>query len=288
MITKAFSVGAAGVLMALILQDAASAQSAPTVINSVPYTITNSGTYILGSDLDFSPAFGNAIFIDIGNVTLDLNKHALRGFNGGTGSQAIGVYVNGRGGVEIKNGSIGGFYKGVVFKARAGANTRNTSGLVDNMVFTYNIFRGVQFDTATNCAVKNCQISGTGYDSSGNVILSGPAQTGLVGTTVSQLISLSGPNAAGGYAIDSINATGANIISGNLVSNTTGTGINIGALDIADNNVVVTSGRNYNFQAGSGARNNISGQPGANYNMNVLLGVASPIHSTDLGGNVSY
>jgi hypothetical protein len=198
--------------------------------------------------------------------------------------------VNGRADIEIKNGSIGGFYKGVVFKARAGANSRNTSGIVHDMDFTYNLFRAVQFDTATNCAVKNCQISGTGYDSSGNVIpqYKGQQQTGLVGTTVSQLTSLSGPNAAGGYAIDSINATGANIISGNLVSNTTGTGINIGALDIADNNVVVTSGRNYNFQAGSGARNNISGQPGANYNLNVLLGVSSPIHSTDLGGNVSY
>jgi hypothetical protein len=290
MITKAFSLGAAGVLLALFSQETASAQSAPVVINSVPYTITNSGTYILGSDLDYSMGSGAAIFVDFSNVTLDLNHHALRGFNAGTGSQAVGVYVNGRPNVEIKNGSVGGFYKGIVFKARAGFEPRNTSGTVHDMLINYNLFRGIQFDTARACAVKNCQISGTGFDQSGNVIpqYQGPAQTGLVGTTVAELISLSGPNAAGGYAIDSINATGANLVEGNLVSNTTGTGINIGALDLADNNVVVTSGRNYNFQAGSGARNNISGQPGANFNLSVILGVASPLHSTDLGGNVSY
>lgn len=190
MFNKALSLGAVGALMALMSQETASAQSAPTVISSVPYTITNTGTYVLGTDLDYSLGSGNAIFIDIGNVTLDLNKHALRGFNAGTGSQAVGVYVNGRADIEIKNGSIGGFYKGVVFKARAGANSRNTSGIVHDMDFTYNLFRAVQFDTATNCAVKNCQISGTGYDSSGNVIpqYQGPQQTGLVGTTVSQLI----------------------------------------------------------------------------------------------------
>jgi hypothetical protein len=48
-----------------------------TIINSVPYTITAPGNYVLGSNLIYSSAAGAAIQIFSSNVTLDLGGHYL-------------------------------------------------------------------------------------------------------------------------------------------------------------------------------------------------------------------
>ena len=53
-----------------------------TPINSVPYTISQSGTYVLNKDLFYTPLSGVAITINSGNVNLDFAGHSLDGIPG--------------------------------------------------------------------------------------------------------------------------------------------------------------------------------------------------------------
>jgi hypothetical protein len=78
-----------------------------TIINSVPYTISAPGTYVLGSNLTYSSAAGAAITILSSNVTLDLGGHYL--YYPGTPTSNVGVYVHNAGNVIIQNGIIAVF-----------------------------------------------------------------------------------------------------------------------------------------------------------------------------------
>ncbi len=80
-----------------------------TPISALPFTITASGSYYLGTNL--SAATGNGITISNNNVTVDLNGFALAGGP----SSANGIYmpasqIN----VTVRNGSISGWQNGVV------------------------------------------------------------------------------------------------------------------------------------------------------------------------------
>lgn len=69
-------------------------------IDSLPYTISVSGSYYVTSDLS-GPA---GINISVSNVTLDLNGYAVRGTGGNTseGIEVTGAFTN----VVIRNGSV--------------------------------------------------------------------------------------------------------------------------------------------------------------------------------------
>src|ERR1700731_5061454 len=81
-----------------------------TIINSVPYTITAPGTYVLGSNLTYSSAAGAAITILSSNVTLDLGGHYL--YFPGTPTSNVGVYVHNAGNAIIQTGIIAVFSYG--------------------------------------------------------------------------------------------------------------------------------------------------------------------------------
>lgn len=78
-----------------------------TLISSVPYTISNSGSYYLAANLTGVLANNNGIAISAGNVVLDLNGFALVGASNNTFS---GIYVVGSlTNITIRNGSISGW-----------------------------------------------------------------------------------------------------------------------------------------------------------------------------------
>jgi hypothetical protein len=93
-----------------------------TAINSVPYTISQPGYYILAKDLFYPYFYANAITITASNVTLDFAGHVLAGQLGGmpnppfgaeTPNQAVAVAITTSGSnppsnVTVKNGTITG------------------------------------------------------------------------------------------------------------------------------------------------------------------------------------
>ena len=90
-----------------------------TKITSVPYTITQPGFYFLTGNLTYNGT-GNAITVSANNVTLDLMGFSLS--YTGSAAQPNGIFMTGRSNVEIRNGSIIGFWTGV-FETRCWRQT---------------------------------------------------------------------------------------------------------------------------------------------------------------------
>src|ERR1700692_1755414 len=63
---------------------------AQTTINSLPYTITAPGTYVLGTSLNYGGISGSAIQINASNVTVDLNGHYINN-TAGPRTQTSGI-----------------------------------------------------------------------------------------------------------------------------------------------------------------------------------------------------
>ncbi|MFN2622346.1 MAG: hypothetical protein ABR611_05820 [Chthoniobacterales bacterium] len=77
-----------------------------TAIESVPFNITQSGSYYLTKNLNFSAASGNAITITVSNVTLDLMGFTLSSTSAVTED---GIHINGGvRNVAVRNGVIAG------------------------------------------------------------------------------------------------------------------------------------------------------------------------------------
>lgn len=80
-------------------------------ISSLPFTISQSGSYYLTGDLIAS---GTGITVNSNDVTIDLMGYTISGGSG------FGIYMNGRSNVEIRNGTIrdfasSGIYEGSTF-----------------------------------------------------------------------------------------------------------------------------------------------------------------------------
>ena len=133
---------------------AASAQSTtatnPTVISTVPYTITTSGNYIVAHDLTDTSGT-TAISINVANVVLDLNGYFV---SGGTNDSFV-IYANGVAGVTIKNGTVANANTGIYF----GESDATRDELVDKVTVTHCI-TGVECDTtAPGSAITNSVLS---------------------------------------------------------------------------------------------------------------------------------
>jgi hypothetical protein len=93
-------------------------------IPSLPYTIEQSGFYYLKSNLS-TTGTGNAITIDTSEVTLDLMGFSLTGPSAASGE---GIHINHRVNVEVRNGFVKNFNKGISHEDIAvGMNHRFTN-----------------------------------------------------------------------------------------------------------------------------------------------------------------
>lgn len=87
-----------------------------TVLNVLPTTIAAAGTYCL--DQDHAQAFAGAavIQVNVDDVVLDCNGHAVRNTN--NANTVTGVYGNSqRTNVEVRNCTLDNFYVGIFFTA---------------------------------------------------------------------------------------------------------------------------------------------------------------------------
>ena len=180
-----------------------------TPISSLPYSITNAGSYYITANLT-GVTGQNGVIISNGNVTLDLNGFALIGVS----SSLDGIFVSGSlTNIAIYHGTI---YNWGNFGVEGGsANYSQFSELKCN----FNAYSGIT--AGYGCAVENCVSIGNGSAGlmSGITILanstirnctaSGNTGTGLYvfngkGTIISCISSLnlgSGIDVGGGYCV---------------------------------------------------------------------------------------
>ena len=137
------------------------------IINSVPYTISAPGTYVVGSNLTYSSAAGAAITILSSSVTLDLAGHYL--YFPGTPTSNVGVYVHNAGNVIIQNGIIAVFTYGVYIE-HTGGTALNSGDIVQDLKLT-NVTYGVVLITVDGSIVRNNQMTSPSPVNSGTVIL---------------------------------------------------------------------------------------------------------------------
>ncbi len=125
------------------LVPAASAQTvtAPTVITAVPYTISVSGKYVLGSDLTNTSTTTPAITINVANVNLDLGGFYVSGAGNRASANEV-IKVGDVANVTIKNGTVANDGFGIDFTG----TTDPRNYVVDSVTFTHCYLIGVQFD----------------------------------------------------------------------------------------------------------------------------------------------
>jgi len=119
-----------------------------TPISSVPFTITNPGSYYVTTNLIGTSGL-SGIIISNNNVTLDLNGFALLGVPGA--QYAVGL-ANSLTNITVRNGLMNGWRMGV---HETGGNSLNV--VLDGLTIFGSATDGILFDSAAT--VKNCLCS---------------------------------------------------------------------------------------------------------------------------------
>jgi hypothetical protein len=125
-----------------------------TIITSLPFTITTQGHYCFDRNLSTAITTGNAITINVDFVVLDLNNFKLGGGSAGLGTNANGVFADGRSNITVRNGNIRGFRTGIVIQG-------GSNHLIENNVLDGNTQYGTNVDTGS-VVVRNNIVSNTG------------------------------------------------------------------------------------------------------------------------------
>ena len=127
-------------VLAPVLALAATAAAQVTIITTVPYTITASGKYRLGTNL-FTPTAGQTcLTVAAPNVILDLGGYFVSGPAGATTSTSAAILVNDVSNVTIRNGTVANQGYGIRYVGTA-ANSINH--LVENLNVTRCYISGI-------------------------------------------------------------------------------------------------------------------------------------------------
>jgi hypothetical protein len=184
-----------------------------TKITSLPYPITAPGAYYLGGNLSY--AGGPGITIASDDVTLDLMGFTLTGSSG-----HIGIYMDGQKNVEIRNGTLSGWYLGIYEENESGVAHR-----IINVRFQGTI-HGVQLGGPGHL-IQGCQATGTGAADSYGFVTDEFAIATVTGCTAKNFTHgimgnglITGNVIIGDGSADSIGIwSGDSLIMGNEVSN---------------------------------------------------------------------
>ncbi len=175
-----------------------------TPISSVPYSITNAGSYYLTTNL--TGTYG--ITISSGNVNLDLNGFTLQGAPGGSS----GIFISGSyNNIAVRNGTITG-WQGCGVDGYFAGFPQNT--LYENLLVSSNLDQGIAAEA--DSVVRHCEAVGNGSAAGSAGIL-------CVGGEVVDCISrgsIYGFNVTGGTVRNcrsEYNLTGMNIVSGTVI-----------------------------------------------------------------------
>lgn len=208
-----------------------------TKISSLPYTISTPGFYYLSKDLSTS---GAGITVNASHVTIDLMGFSLVG----TDKTNTGIYISGKTNVEVRNGTVRFFEKGI-YDDSGGANHRiiNVRVEVNSFgIWFYGSSHLVKSCTAANNS--NTAIYVDGGNVSGNVLNNNGTGIYIGEGTISGNTVINAPDGVGG----GIHCVGTGSIIGNtVICNTEQYGIlaGLGSPVVVDQNSVGGSGTHY-------------------------------------------
>jgi parallel beta-helix repeat protein len=206
-----------------------SAQTKPTVITSVPYTITAPGKYVLQGNLAMphnptTPAItvnipGTSFF----RVLISLNGYTLSG----NGSPYPGIDASKATSVSVVNGTIIGFNTAIILGDNSIARGLILATNVENIQVLATNVENIQV-AGSGCLINNCVIGGPGIgidvSGVGNVKISGNS---LVGCKIGIIChTTSGCAVVGNYlasCVDSLSLDSHSISESNLITPADGT-----------------------------------------------------------------
>jgi hypothetical protein len=245
------------------------------VITSVPVTLTEQGIYCLKGNLATSDPGIIAILIGANNVTIDFNGYKLGGQSAGAGTAAVGVTATDRLNVQIRNGTIRGFRRGVEI-------TNGSGHLVEEMVLDANTEFGVALQGAGQSVVRGNRVLNTGAsavanDSIGIYVAQGAGNRILDNDVANTVQNASQVSNAHGIFVSS----GQSVIDGNRVTDSATHGIRVKA-----GHVSITRNEVHNGTIGS---QGISSEiPSTICRGNTVSGFTTTVAcDIDGGGNVS-
>jgi parallel beta-helix repeat protein len=123
--------------------------------------ITTPGTWCLHKDLGTVITGGNAIEIQVSNVTLDCNDFKIGGLGAGDGSQAAGVHASDKSNITLRHCNIRGFFNGILIY-------RGTGHLVEDNRLDLNLLNGIQLASTENSLVRHNRVFDTGGATAGD------------------------------------------------------------------------------------------------------------------------
>ncbi len=165
--------------LALLLASSALA-SAQTVINSLPYTVTSPGLYVLNQNLSSNQTTGNLITVATSNVTIDLQGHFLSGPVGNTTQDTLGIFAYNQNNLTIQNGTIAHCSQGI-YLTGSGDSGINVDHRLSNLRVARCNNEGISVIRAPAARITNCQVSNIGGSSSGAAL---GIELGGLGATV--------------------------------------------------------------------------------------------------------
>ena len=246
-------------------------------IDTLPATISTQGTWCLRHDLSTSIASGSAITIATNNVTIDCNDFKLGGLAAGTGTNAYGIYANGRLNLTVRHCNVRGFGYGLF--AYGGGH------LVEDNGFDGNTYLAVNVEGAGSTIRGNRVIDTGGSSSLTGTALGIYAADGVdvLDNTVNG-VAPTGTNAYA-YGIYAV-ANGEGSVTGNRVRGLapSGTGTNYGIYNSSSGRTVVRD----NDVQGNGIANSVGVRctdSQATARDNVIGGFATGVENCMSSGN---
>ena len=206
-------------------------------IDALPAVITSQGVWCLNRHLTTAMTAGNAIEIQVNNVTLDCNDFKIGGLGAGDATDARGVFAASRSNTTVRNCSIRGFRSGIVLSGGRG-------NLVEDNHLDNNLYTGI-FAIGEGNRIRRNRVLDTGGDADSAVAYGINASGDVTANTVANVFTVTGTphgiqvSGAGSVAMDNrvrdlvpagaseahgIRATDAGItLRGNTISTIAGT-----------------------------------------------------------------
>ena len=132
---------------------------ATTTIESIPFTITKAGTYILDGNLTLSGTGLYAITVDASDVVIDLNGFTLKN---GTGKNNGILTASAAMNVTIQHGTITGFSTAV--------EVQGSEQLVQNLRL-FNNGNSIDASSSNFSTIQNCFIVGLNMNTDSGIVL---------------------------------------------------------------------------------------------------------------------
>ncbi|HUW19421.1 MAG TPA: right-handed parallel beta-helix repeat-containing protein [Sedimentisphaerales bacterium] len=206
--------------------------------SDLPLTITDSNSYYLVENIDFTDALRHAITIECNDVTIDLMGYTLKGAGSGAKS---GIYINCRNNVEIRNGSVRDFYYGICEPCLSAKEHR-----VINVRAVSNEYSGIYLEGHGHM-VKGCTATENGYRGihagTGSTVTSNTASdNGGAGIYTGKGCTISN-NTAYGNTYGGIHASYGCTVTANTVHHNLGHGIYAGGCCTVTGNTAYENNR---------------------------------------------